>query len=665
MLFYIIKARRFFLQPGQRYFIFSFVTLILLVVSLGSGLAAGDDTLMFLRTTDRINVTSGSVPDDVEVAWRAELEGETYTTPVVWDGKVYVGSGWMNDDGNNDILYCHDADSGEELWRFECAKGSQSDFGLCSTPFIEDGLIYFGASDFLVYCMEAKTGEVVWSRDLEVLPDTKVKYGAIASPIVTDDKVIFGADLSYWNYDESYPHRPNLFCLDKSDGSEIWNYTNDEYVSVAHYSSPAVSGDKVIIGTYEVSNVGQGQFVCLDLDDGSEIWTYSIPMPTMVTPTIKDGIAYIGTGDFMKNNLGQYSVYAVDMDSTGDLAWMDEEWSFTSTDQFLSSAVPHNDNVYVADMGGDVHCINTDAGIDKIANAHWTFNTGTEIWATPTIVGDRLVVGNFAGDLYCLDISGDSPTEVWQIHPSDKDIHKIYSTATFWEEKIYVTTTNDLATDDHGYLFCIGESTSGPLQVDEILALTEGVLDYETGDDRDQFSFSVLYTHSDGIPPDYISLYVDGNQEPMSPVTSGPASDFDEDYSNGERFMVTIMLDAGEHTYYFEASDGSEEDATSPVTFTVTEHIEPVDDDVDPPPDNDPPVTTDDDDDTGSEKSSSFMSDNLAYVLGGLAVILVLVLIFALVKKRRRGKVLDGEETEMPEASQLVVEAVVVEEYDD
>ena len=132
-----------------------YILVFLIFISLFTGLSSAEDWPMFLKTPKHIAVTSDYVPDDVDVIWEAQLIGDVYSSPVVVDGRIYLGSGYVGsgDEDNYDVFYCFDAETGDELWSFKCAEGTQSDFGLCSTPCVDSGRVYFGTSDFHAYCL--------------------------------------------------------------------------------------------------------------------------------------------------------------------------------------------------------------------------------------------------------------------------------------------------------------------------------------------------------------------------------------------------------------------------------------------------------------------------------------------------------------------------------
>jgi hypothetical protein len=110
------------------------------------------------------------------VKWVARLGDQTYSSPVVAAGKVFIGT---NDHGLADprfestgggVLLCLDEATGELLWRLvvpQLTSGRKSrDFdamglGICSSPSLGsvDGrpLVFFGAGDGVCYAFDALT----------------------------------------------------------------------------------------------------------------------------------------------------------------------------------------------------------------------------------------------------------------------------------------------------------------------------------------------------------------------------------------------------------------------------------------------------------------------------------------------------------------------------
>jgi len=440
-------------QKPSAHSIVSMLIIFLLLLSC-SGLVSGDWT-MFLRSKDRIPVGSGAIPDKVEVYWKADLSGPSYTSPIVSGGKVYVGSG----QGGYDYMECFDANDGSKIWSKEITSTSQSLYGLCSTPCVKDGRLYFGSSDFYAHCLDANTGDEIWSRYLISGVHPEGKWGACTSPVVQNGKVYFGTDQLEGEGDPL--NLPNFFCLDaqgNGDGTtnEIWNYSTPQDGFI--YSSPAIDANKLVISSCSTTG---GELICLDTEgngDGTttQYWRFLLSSQSFSTPTIYAGTVYVGNGDFTENN-GVYQVNAIPLDSSGEVTALTEEWHYNSETQIAGSIVPYEGSLYFGDLGGVVHCLDPSPSFDKSVSDIWTFETDGQIWATPMISDDRLVIGNHKGDLYCLETkgSGGSTKEIWKLDLSDKEI---YSSAAFVGGKLFLSS---VASE----LFCIGEKVSIPPKV--------------------------------------------------------------------------------------------------------------------------------------------------------------------------------------------------------
>lgn len=127
----------------------------------------GDLTCEGSLINDSVTAKKGSA-----IKWQFFTGGPVRYDPVMEDGNVYVGS----DDG---YLYCLNADTGKEVWKF-CAGPSNkrlignermiSVWHISSGPVIQAGRIYFTAGTWammgvFVYCLDARTGAVVWVND--------------------------------------------------------------------------------------------------------------------------------------------------------------------------------------------------------------------------------------------------------------------------------------------------------------------------------------------------------------------------------------------------------------------------------------------------------------------------------------------------------------------
>jgi outer membrane protein assembly factor BamB len=78
-------------------------------------------------------------------------------------------------------VYCLDADSGRELWRFK-TNGSVDE--VC----YNQGRLYFGSWDCHMYCLDAQTGKLIWKFKTSLgtpSPIEPPETGAVTSAQVT------------------------------------------------------------------------------------------------------------------------------------------------------------------------------------------------------------------------------------------------------------------------------------------------------------------------------------------------------------------------------------------------------------------------------------------------------------------------------------------------
>jgi outer membrane protein assembly factor BamB len=133
------------------------------------------------------------VPDAFNLDWEGV---RIRTQPIVALGKVYVVGEWLADEGTQDELneihesaiFALDSTTGEGLWYYKFNKSLDVDRfdkrddlsePVMSTPAVdvETGKLYVGSIDGHAYCLDAETGQKIWSRRTDPI-------SAIRSPIL-------------------------------------------------------------------------------------------------------------------------------------------------------------------------------------------------------------------------------------------------------------------------------------------------------------------------------------------------------------------------------------------------------------------------------------------------------------------------------------------------
>ena len=151
--------------------------------------------------------------------WKTDLRGSGTeakysgeSQPVVYNGVIYVTT------GKNDV-FAVDVETGKILWQYEGNLDQKIDTICCGWlnrgVAIGDGKVFQGQLDGKVVALDAKTGDVLWTRQLVKWQDGQV---ITAAPLYADDRVyigVVGADLGTRGF---------LEALDPDTGKSIWRY---------------------------------------------------------------------------------------------------------------------------------------------------------------------------------------------------------------------------------------------------------------------------------------------------------------------------------------------------------------------------------------------------------------------------------------------------------
>jgi outer membrane protein assembly factor BamB len=170
--------------------------------------------------------------DGPEVRWRTKI-GSGYSGPAVAGGRVYVmdrvlpegvsnpESGFARSSvkGNERILCLNQAD-GKIVWThtYDCTYSIMYGAGPRTTPLVHDGKVYtLGAMGHL-FCLDAATGKVLWSKNLHEEYNAPAQlWGFSAHPLIDGDKLIclVGGPGS------------TVVAFHKDTGKELWRALSD------------------------------------------------------------------------------------------------------------------------------------------------------------------------------------------------------------------------------------------------------------------------------------------------------------------------------------------------------------------------------------------------------------------------------------------------------
>lgn len=212
-----------------------------------------------------------STPDSAWPTNQAKLKFDAAPSPVIADGTVFIPS------TVTDSLTALDLASGQKRWIYYCNGPVRF------APVYANGKIYFGSDDGIVYCLEAKTGRLLWSfrggpHDRKLLGNDRFisMWPVRGAPVISEGKLYFAAGI--WPFMGIF-----IYALDAETGKVVWNNsgTGSMYIKQQH-GSPAFAGvapqgymtiaqDKLLVPggrtVPAVFSLNDGQFLYYKLDN--------------------------------------------------------------------------------------------------------------------------------------------------------------------------------------------------------------------------------------------------------------------------------------------------------------------------------------------------------------------------------------------------------------
>jgi outer membrane protein assembly factor BamB len=331
-------------------------------------------------TAEKVNAWKG----DLKIAWRQAVP-EAHSSPVVADGKVYFHACLPKKDV--EVVACHDAATGNEVWRFEYERGPfQGLFGRGprATPCVADGKVYaFGATAILT-CLDAKSGAKIWQVDTrKEFSAPALKFGASSSPLVAGNKVLVAVG----------GKGASVVAFDTDKGTVIWKSQND----LASYSSPILIGGPKDPTAVFLTHSG---LLGLRLEDGRRLWSFPFEDKLAESSTTP-----VRVGDKLLISSITLGTALVSLESEGGKTIVKKDWMTPDVTCYFSTPVAVGlDYVYVVTgsflvKSAKLHCMEV-----KTGKVLWTKDRVGEYHASLTRTGDdKLLMVEESGNLVLVE----------------------------------------------------------------------------------------------------------------------------------------------------------------------------------------------------------------------------------------------------------------------
>ena len=317
-----------------------------------------------------------------DVAWKVEIEGKGWSSPVVWGNQVWLTS--ATEDGTEMSVICVDQDSGDILFNRVLVENDQPAFChpmnsyASPTPVIEEGRVYVHFGSYLTACLDTKTFETIWERrDLEC----DHHRGPASSPILFDGKLF----VAYDGFDVQY-----VVAFDKVTGRTVWRRDRDiEYgtdngdLKKAYGTASVIHVDKQPLVIYPSAIAT----IAYDPATGATVWkVYHGGMNASARPIYQDGLVFI------INGMG--AMVAVRPDGKGDVSATHIGWSAERAIAKKSSPLVIEGLLYMNSDDGIVTCRSA-----KTGDLVWQERIGGKYAASPIYADGRIYCFGMAGEV--------------------------------------------------------------------------------------------------------------------------------------------------------------------------------------------------------------------------------------------------------------------------
>ncbi len=322
------------------------------------------------------------------VAWKAEIPGDSWSSPAVWKDRVFLTT--ATDNGESCRVLALDTQSGKVLWNravFPQVPRRKEDRNSYATPTpATDGervYVCFGDGSFAALNF---AGDVVWTnRDYKFYS----KHGLGTSPILHRGRLIMARDGSSdgedkklgWQkpWDQSF-----VVALDTATGRQRWK-TGRGLSRISHGAPTIWEHDGHAEVVSEAGDVVQG----FDADTGERLWTHQVTGEGKVPSTIVgEGLVFTcgGWG-------GKETTKAFRLGGRGDLEEKQLVWEQKKGMPRVPSLVYVAPYLYAVTDGGIASCLRAATG-----ELVWQERIGGNFSASPVAAEGRIYFLDDAGE---------------------------------------------------------------------------------------------------------------------------------------------------------------------------------------------------------------------------------------------------------------------------
>ncbi len=316
------------------------------------------------------NVTTGT-----GISWKIPVPAFGFNSPIIWDDHVFFSGG----NAEKREVFCLDAKSGRLLWRqaIENVPGSPPNPEVPESPgYAAPTMATDGARLYVIFAngdCAALTfdGKPVWSKSFGPL---KNPYGYATSLATSGERLIVLLDQG-----EPDEGKSKLYALDGRTGKVVWETPRKVGSS---WATPIVIN---AAGTTQIITLAVPWVISYDAANGSELWRVEgLAGEITPSPVFAGGLLYAVSPS--------EKLFAIRPDGHGDVTKTHVAWTAEDNIPDISSPVSNGDLLFTINGSGVLTCYDAKQG-KKL----WDHDFDMECHASPSIAGDRLYLLSVKG----------------------------------------------------------------------------------------------------------------------------------------------------------------------------------------------------------------------------------------------------------------------------
>lgn len=248
---------------------------------------------------------------EIDPDWDSNPPEEIWRKPIGagWSAFSVVGDYAVTQEqrGDSELVTCYRVSTGEPVWvhgdqvRFD-PQGHFANLGGVgprATPTLHNARVYTQGATGIVNCLDARTGEVLWSHDLEGDFDVApLLWGKSGSPLVIPDLGIVVINVGVPPEKSSHIDcTGSLTAFDLETGEVRWQGGN----LTTSYASPV---ECELAGERQILQVNEGYLTAHRASDGTVLWQHEWPSSSSGSAACSQPVPLEGDRIFLTKGYG-------------------------------------------------------------------------------------------------------------------------------------------------------------------------------------------------------------------------------------------------------------------------------------------------------------------------------------------------------------------------